>query len=345
VEKVSLDDLLARADFISLHTPLNDSTRGIISAEALAKTRPGVRLINCARGGLVVEEDVRTAIESGQMAGAAFDVFSEEPARENVLFGLEQVVVTPHLGASTNEAQENVAVQVARQMSDYLLTGAVSNALNMPSLTAEEAPKLAPYMQLAEQLGSFAGQITESGLRKVSVEYEGHAATLNVRPLTAVVLQGLLAPLVDSVNMVNAPLVAKERDIEVQEVKHDRPCDYHTLMRLTVTTDTRTRDIAGTLFANRPRITQIKGINIEGELGGHMLFVTNADRPGFIGKLGQTLGDAGLNVATFHLGRARPGADAIALVEVDQPVPDEVLERVNALPEVVRVKSLTFRTG
>ncbi len=342
VEKVDLDTLLARADFISLHTPLNDTTRGIVDKAALAKTKPGVRLINCARGGLVVEADLKAAIESGHVAGAALDVFEEEPARGNGLFGLEQVIATPHLGASTSEAQENVAVQVAEQMSDYLLNGAVTNALNMPSVTAEEAPRLKPYMTLAEQLGSFVGQVTETSLKSVSVEYCGHVATLNTRPLTAVVLQGLLRPLMESVNMVNAPLVAKERDIEVREIKRDGPCSYATQIRLTVTTERRTRDLAGTLFEARPRITEIKGISVEAELGPHMLYVTNQDKPGFIGSLGRALGDAGINIATFHLGRAAPGSDAIALVEVDQAVPAAVLKTVADLPHVVQVKALKF---
>ena len=342
VEKVDLDTLLARADFISLHTPLNDTTRGIIDKTALAKAKPGVRLINCARGGLVVEADLKAAIESGHVAGAALDVFEEEPARGNGLFGLEQVIATPHLGASTSEAQENVAVQVAEQMSDYLLNGAVTNALNMPSVTAEEAPRLKPYMILAEQLGSFVGQVTETGLKSVSVEYCGHAATLNTRALTAVVLQGLLRPQMDSVNMVNALLVAKERDIEVREIKRDGPCSYATQIRLTVTTERRTRDLAGTLFEARPRITEIKGISVEAEMGPHMLYVTNQDKPGFIGSLGRALGDAGINIATFHLGRAAPGSDAIALVEVDQAVPAAVLKTVADLPHVVQVKALKF---
>ena len=343
VEKVELDELLHRADFISLHTPMTDATRGILNKDSLAKCKKGVRIINCARGGLVVEADLRAALDSGQVAGAAMDVFSTEPAKENVLFGSDRLVATPHLGASTLEAQENVALQVAEQMADYLLTGAVTNALNMPSVTAEEAPRLRPYMKLAEQLGSFAGQMTEHGLKKVTVEYEGHVATLNTRPLTAIVLQGLLKPLLDSVNMVNAPIIAKERNIDVTEVKHEREGDYHTLIKLTVVTEQRSRDIAGTLFADqRPRVVQIKGIKVEAELGPYMLYVTNEDKPGFIGKLGTILGDNGINIATFHLGRSAPGKDAIALVEVDGPIPDPVLAQVCALPQVRQAKALTF---
>ena len=343
VEKVELDELLQRADFISLHTPLTDATRGILNKDTLAKCKRGVRIINCARGGLVIEADLKAALEQGRVAGAALDVFQAEPAKENALFGLEGLVATPHLGASTTEAQENVALQVAEQMADYLISGAVTNALNMPSVSAEEAPRLRPYMKLAEQLGSFAGQMTETGLVKVAVEYEGHVATLNTRPLTAIVLQGLLQPLLESVNMVNAPLVAKERNIEVSEVKHDREGDYQTLIRVKVTTGRQTREVAGTLFADqKPRVVLIKGIKVEAELGPHMIYVTNEDKPGFIGRFGSVLGNHGLNIATFHLGRVAAGQEAIALVEVDGPVPPAVLAEVQALPQVQQVKALHF---
>jgi D-3-phosphoglycerate dehydrogenase len=344
VEKVDLDTLLARADFISLHTPLTDQTRNLIDKVALAKCKPGVRIVNCARGGLVVEEDLKAALDSGQVAGAALDVFPTEPANENILFGHPHVVCTPHLGASSTEAQLNVAIQVAEQMSDFLLHGAVTNALNMPSVTVEEAPKLRPYMKLADQLGAFAGQATETGIMKVIVEYEGQVAALNTRPLTALMLQGLLKPqLADSVNMVNAPLVAKERNIDLTEIKHDREGDYHTLIRLTVQSERWSRSIAGTLFADqRPRVVEIKGIKIDAELGPHMLYVTNDDKPGFIGKLGTLLGDNGINIATFALGRSAPGKDAIALVEIDGPIPGPLLKQVQDLAQVQQAKHLVF---
>jgi D-3-phosphoglycerate dehydrogenase len=302
-----------------------------------------VRLINCARGGLVVEADLKAALDSGQVAGAALDVFSTEPAIENVLFNHPNVVSTPHLGASSTEAQFNVAVQVAEQMSDFLLHGAVTNAINMPSVTVEEAPKLKPYMKLAEQLGGFAGQATETGIRRVIVEYEGHVAELNTRPLTAILLQGLLRPQLDSVNMVNAPLVAKERNIEVSEIKHDREGDFHTLIRLGVESERWRRDVAGTLFADhRPRVVEIKGIKIDAELGPHMLYVTNEDKPGFIGRLGTLLGDHRVNIATFALGRSAPGQDAIALVEIDGALPNHLIGEVQALPGVKQAKALNF---
>ena len=347
VDKVALDELLARADFVTLHTPLTETTKNIIDAAALAKMKRGVRLVNCARGGLVVEEDLAAALDSGQVAGAAIDVFVEEPARKNPLFGRDNVVATPHLGAATTEAQENVAVEIAEQMADFLLTGAVANAVNMPSLTAEEAKRIKPYITLAEQLGSFAGQLTESGITAVSVEYEGAIAELNVKPLTAIVLTALLAPQLASINMVNAPVICRDRDIRVSETRRAEPGDYQTLIRVVVTPngrcERRPREVAGTLFGgDKPRLVSVEGIPLEAELGGNMLFVRNLDKPGFIGALGQTMGTASVNIATFHLGRTAAGQDAICLVEVDQPLSPAVLDTVRGLPNVIQVKSLRF---
>ncbi|MCH7635352.1 MAG: phosphoglycerate dehydrogenase [Proteobacteria bacterium] len=345
VEKVALNELFARADFITLHVPLTDATRNIIDAKAIKKMRKGVRIVNCARGGLIVEKDLKTALESGQVAGAALDVFQVEPATESLFFGMEQLVATPHLGASTTEAQENVALQVATQMSDFLTTGAVENALNMPSFSAEDAPRLMPYMQLAEQLGAFAGQLIRTGVKSATIEYQGHVAELNTRPLTAVVLKGLLTPLLElaSVNMVNAPVIARERNIDVTEVKQERAADYQTLIRLTVETEKRKRSFSGTLFGgDKPRIVDVNGISLEAELGPNILYVHNKDKPGFIGNLGRALGDAGVNIATFHLGRAKAGEDAIALVNVDQPVTDDIIKKVRAIPHVVQAQALVF---
>ena len=346
VEKVELDDLLARAEIITLHTPLTESTRNILSRAALAKTRRGVRIINCARGGLVDEAALADALKSGHVGGAALDVFETEPATDSPLFALENVVCTPHLGAATAEAQENVALQIAEQMSDFLTSGAVANAINMPSVSAEDAPRLKPYMELCRLLGAFAGQMTQSRegvLRKITIEYEGAAAQLNQRPLTAAALAGLLAPMMAGANMVNAPLLARERGIDVAETVHDRPSEYQTLVRITITTDQQSRTVAGTLFAGaRPRIVEIKGIRIEADFGHHMLYVTNQDKPGFIGRFGATLADAGINIATFHLGRAVAGGDAICLVSVDEPVAEHVLAMVRSLPLVVQATSLEF---
>ncbi|MDF2382894.1 phosphoglycerate dehydrogenase [Nostoc ellipsosporum NOK] len=343
VEKVGLDDLLLRADFITLHTPLTDQTRGILSAENLAKTKRGVRIINCARGGLIDEAALKQGLESGHVAGAALDVFQVEPAKEHPLFGTPNFVSTPHLGASTTEAQVNVAIQVAEQMADFLVSGGVTNALNMPSLSAEEAPRLKPYMALAEKLGSLVGQLAHGELRNIAIESEGAAAELNQKPIVGAVLAGLMRVHSDTVNMVNAPFLAKERGLDVREVRHDREGDYHTLVRVTVGTTQGDRSVAGTLFGNAaPRLVELFGIKVEADLAGHMLYIVNEDAPGFIGRLGTTLGEAGVNIGTFHLGRREAGGEAVLLLSVDDVVGEALLATVRALPGVKTAMALTF---
>ncbi|KPF99310.1 3-phosphoglycerate dehydrogenase [Rhodopseudomonas sp. AAP120] len=343
VEKVELEDIFKRADFITLHTPLTDKTKNIIDAAAIAKMKKGVRIINCARGGLVDENALAEALKSGQVAGAAFDVFSEEPATSNVLFGLPNVICTPHLGASTTEAQENVALQVAEQMSDYLLSGAITNAVNFPSITAEEAPKLKPFIELAEKLGSFAGQLTETGITKVTITYEGQVAEMKIKALTSAVLSGLLRPMLGDINVVSAPVIAKERGMVVDEVVRAAESDYESLITLTVTTEKQERSVSGTVYADgKPRLVDIKGIRVDAEFGKSMIYVTNEDKPGFIGKFASLLGDAKVNIATFNLGRHSQGGDAIALVEIDGPAPDDVIAKVQALPQVKQAKALVF---
>jgi D-3-phosphoglycerate dehydrogenase / 2-oxoglutarate reductase len=344
VEKVELNDLLARADFITLHTPLTNETRNIISADAINRMKKGVRIVNCARGGLIDEAALKAALDSGHVGGAALDVFEEEPAKSNILFGNEKVVATPHLGASTSEAQENVALQVAEQISDYLLTGAITNALNMPSITAEEAQKVRPWIALAEKLGAFAGQLTSTSVGAVDILYEGSAALLNTRALTQAALAGLLKPALSDVNMVNAPIVAKERGIKVSETRRDRQGIYEGYIKITATlADGTTRRVAGSVFSDgRPRLIQIKDINMDAEFGPHMLYVINEDKPGFIGKLGTLLGEANVNIASFALGRSAPGADAIALVEVDGGIDETVLATIRKIPLVKQANALTF---
>ncbi len=343
-EKVELLDLLTRSDFITLHTPLTDKTRNVLGEATLSRIKPGARIINCARGGLVDEQALANAIRDGRVAGAAFDVFEEEPATASPLFGLDNVICTPHLGAATSEAQENVAIQVADQMSDYLQTGAISNAINFPSITAEEAPKLKPFVKLAEQLGSFAGQLTETGIHKIKLEYAGEIAEMNVKALTSAALAGLLKPMLsESVNMVSAPTLVRDRGISVEEVRRGEEGAYQTYMRLTVTTERQERSVAGTVFSNgQPRLIQVKGINMEAELTEHMLYITNNDKPGFIGSLGQALGKADVNIATMNLGREAPGGDAICLVSIDGAITPAVIEQVNQLPNVVHVNELVF---
>lgn len=346
VEKIDdIDALLARADFVSLHLPKTEKSANILSAERIGKMKPGARLINCARGGLVDETAVAEALKSGALAGAAFDVFASEPAKENPLFGCPNFVATPHLGAATNEAQENVALQVAEQMSDYLMQGAISNAINAPSVTAEEAPILKPWIAVAETLGGFAGQVTENAITDIEIEYVGDVGELNLRPLTAALVASLLTPLVGegAVNMVSAPLVARERGVRISETRKDRQGAYGSYMRLIVTTEAQTRSIAGTVFADgKPRIIQIKGIGLEAEPMAHMLYTTNSDTPGFIGALGQKLGALGVNIATFALGRSQKGGEAIALLGVDETVRPEMLAEIMALPQVLQAKALKF---
>ncbi|MFN3688954.1 phosphoglycerate dehydrogenase [Salinarimonas sp.] len=344
VEKVELDELLARADVITLHVPLTDKTRNILSREALAKTRPGVRIVNCARGGLVDEAALREALDSGHVAGAAFDVFLEEPAHENALFGHPNVVCTPHLGASTTEAQENVALQVAEQMSTYLLTGGVENAVNFPSISAEEAPRLKPFVALAEKLGSFLGQLTEAPVKGIRIEYEGAVAGMNTRALTSAAVAGALRPMLQDVNMVSAPIVARERGIVIEEtVRENTQRDYESFVRITIDAEDMPRHAGGTVFHDgKPRVVEIRDINVDAEFAPHMIYVRNEDKPGFIGAFGSLLGDAGVNIATFSLGRDAPGGDAICFVSVDQKPSAELLDRIEAIPQVKRARAVSF---
>ena len=342
VEKVELDELLARAEVITLHTPLTDKTRNILSAENLAKTRKGVFIINCARGGLVDEAALRAGLDSGHIGGAAFDVFVEEPAKANVLFGHPNFIATPHLGASTAEAQENVALQVAEQMADYLLTGAVSNALNSPSVSADEAPKLKPFIALAEKLGAFAGQMVDSGLKSIEIAYVGEVSKLNVKPLTAAALAGVLRPMLAEINMVSAPSVAKERGITVSESRQELSPVYDSVMRITVTSASGERAFAGTVVGGIPRVVEVKGMDLDAPFSLAMLYVNNLDKPGFIGAVGALLADAGINIATFNLGRTAAGGDAICLVGVDHAPSETLLQAVKALPHVKEARALVF---
>ncbi len=343
VEKVELDELLAMADFISLHTPLIDATRNIINANAFEKMKPGMRIINCARGGLIDEAALKIALESGKVKGAALDVYESEPAINNPLFEVPNVICTPHLGASTSEAQENVAIQVAEQICAYLNDGEITNALNFPSISAEEAPRLTPFVKLADVLGSFAGQLTQSGITGVRIEYEGELSELNTKPMTAAALTGLLRPLLGDVNMVSAPVLAKSRGIKVETINREQQGAYENYIRVTVITERQQRSVAGTVFSNGdPRLIQVKGINMDAGISDNMLYITNEDQPGFIGRLGTLLGDLDINIANFNLGRKSKGEEAIALLSIDSGVSDEQLNKVGALVGVKQAKALKF---
>jgi D-3-phosphoglycerate dehydrogenase / 2-oxoglutarate reductase len=342
VEKVELEELLARADVITLHTPLTEQTKNILSAENIAKCKKGVILVNCARGGLADEAAVRAGLDSGHIGAAAFDVFVEEPAKTNVLFGAPNFIATPHLGASTVEAQDNVAFQVAEQMADYLLSGAVANAINMPSVTAEEAPRLKPFIELAQRLGAFAGQVADDGFSEVEIEYEGEVTRLNRKPLTAAALAGVLRPFLAEVNMVSAPAILQERGALLKESKREESPVYDSLIRIRVKVEDKWRSVAGAIVAGKPRVVEVKGMALEADFQPHILFINNSDKPGFIGAMAGHLGDAKVNIATFNLGREAAGGDAIALVGVDQDVPEKTLAAIKALPQVRYVKLLSF---
>ena len=343
VQKVELDELLARADFITLHVPLTDKTKGILNAESLAKAKPGVRIINCARGGLVDEAALAAALQSGHVAGAAFDVFETEPATESPLFNLPNVVVTPHLGASTTEAQENVALQVAEQMSDYLLTGAVQNALNMPSVTAEEAKVMGPWVKLASHIGTFIGQMTDEPITAINVLYDGSVSQMNLAALNAAAIAGIMKVANPDANMVSAPVVAKERGIQISTTRQEKSGTFDGYIKVTVVTNDRERSIAGTVFSDgKPRFIQIKGINVDAEIGAHMLYTTNEDVPGIIGLLGTTLGQHGANIANFTLGRAAAGKQAIAVIYLDEPLNPGAIEALQATGKFQQVRPLAF---
>lgn len=342
-QKVELDELLQRADFITMHVPFTEKTANILSAENLAKTKKGVRIINCARGGLVDEYALADLLKSGHIAGAAFDVFAKEPATENPLFHLPNVVVTPHLGAATTEAQENVALQVAEQMSDYLLNGAVSNALNMPSVTAAEAAVMGPWVKLAEHLGAFVGQLTDEPIKSIDVVYNGVVTGMNLKALDCAAIAGVMKASNPDVNMVSAPVIAKERGIDLSQTTQDKTGVFDGYIRLVVKTDKRERSIAGTVFSDgKPRFIQIKGINIDAEIGEHMLYTTNNDVPGIIGALGQTMGENGVNIANFTLGRSGRDGEAIALLYLDEQPPAAVLEKLMATGLFQSVMPLQF---
>lgn len=343
VRKVELEELFANADFITLHVPFTDQTANILSAENIAKLKKGVRIINCARGGLVDEAALAAALKSGHVAGAAFDVFAVEPATDSPLFNLPNVVVTPHLGAATTEAQENVALQVAEQMSDYLLTGAVTNALNMPSVTAEEAKIMGPWIKLSGHLGNFTGQMTDEPIQAINILFDGAVSEMNLEALTASTIAGIMKKVNPDTNMVSAPVIAKERGIKISTTKQDRSGTFEGYIKVTVVTGKRERSVAGTVFSDgKPRFIQIKGINIDAEIGAHMLYTTNEDIPGIIGTLGQTMGANGVNIANFTLGRSEAKGEAIALLYIDEPVAASAIKDLDATGLFTQVKPLTF---
>ncbi|HXG91640.1 MAG TPA: phosphoglycerate dehydrogenase [Blastocatellia bacterium] len=344
VEMMALDELLSRSDFITLHTPLTEDTRGIINAEAFEKMKPGARIINCARGGLVDEHALVEAIKSGKIAGAALDVFEQEPvAPDNPLLALDAVIATPHLGASTTEAQLGVATMIAEQVLDYLKHGAVRGAVNMPAVTAELLAVIGPYITLGEKMGLFQGQVFGHDLREVSIEYSGEVAEHDVKPITHAILAGLLSPVIERVNMVNAAIVAEQRGIKVSESLARRARDFASMIRVRAVTAGGESEVAGALFGRHDaRIVRINGFNLEAIPKGHMLILFNRDAPGVLGRIATYIGDNGVNIGRLYLGRKKIGESALALIQIDQPMTDEALRGLAALDDVISVKQVTL---
>ena len=346
IELGSLAEVFKRADFLTVHTPLTSETRGIVGEGAFAQMKKGVRVINCARGGLIDEAALFQAIKSGIVAGAALDVFAEEPpANDNPLLSLEEVIVTPHLGASTAEAQEGVAFTVAEQMRDYLLTGALRGAVNVPSIGAKELDVLQPYLELAKGLGHFQAQLVDSAVREVHLEYSGEIVDLDAAPVTRSFLAGLLRTISARVNIINAFLIAEERGITVKTSYLRASTDFASSIRTRVLTSSGEQTIAGTLFGyggqkREGRITEINGFHIEAIPHGHMLVTRNRDVPGVIGKIGTILGAAGVNISRFHLGRRERGGEAMAVIEVDAPVEQAALEQLRAMEQLTFVRQI-----
>ncbi len=342
IRKVSLDELFALSDFITIHTPLTPETKGIVNAETMARMKDGVRIINCARGGIINEHDLYEALKSGKVAGAALDVLEKEPPVDNPLLTLDSVICTPHLGASTEEAQENVALAVAEQIVDYLINGTIRNAVNFPSIPADQVPRLQPYISLAEKLGSFSAQIFEGGITEITVEYGGEAAEINSAPVTIAAIKGLLSPiLLETINFVNAPFIARERGIEVKETKTKDSGDYQSIICLRIKSGDRESRVVGTLFSRKdPRIIMIDDFKVEIVPDGELLLMSNNDKPGVIGNIGTLLGANGINIARMHFGRETAGGKAISVVSIDSAPTPEIMQKIKALPNILSVRRI-----
>jgi D-3-phosphoglycerate dehydrogenase / 2-oxoglutarate reductase len=342
IELADLQTIYSRADFITIHTPKTKETANLINKDTIAKMKDKVRIINCARGGIVVEQDLYDALKSGKVAAAAFDVFEKEPPENHPLMTLDNFIATPHLGASTLEAQENVATAIAEQIVDYLIAGTVRNAVNVPSVPADQLPTLAPYINLAERMGLFQAQLCDGGLTQVVVEYSGEVANLKQEPMTHAVLKGLLAPtLQDTVNYVNAPLIAKDRGIEVKVSKSEDTKEYTSLITIKVKAGGKDLLVAGTLNSKKePRIIQVDDFPMEAVPEGDMLVLMNNDKPGVIGGIGTLLGQNGINIARMQFGREKQGGHAMSVVSIDSTVADDLMEKIKKLPNVLSAKQI-----
>jgi D-3-phosphoglycerate dehydrogenase / 2-oxoglutarate reductase len=344
IEKVDLQELCRRSDFITVHTPLTAETRYLINKDTIAVMKQGVRIINCARGGIINEQDLYDALKDGKVAGAALDVFEKEPPENNPILAIDSVIATPHLGASTKEAQENVAVAVAEQVVDYLIHGTIRNAINFPSIPSDQIPRLQPYINLAEKLGGFASQMFEGGVTEMTIEYQGDAAAIDTAPVTIAAIKGFLTPILqETVNFVNAPVIVKERGVEVKEIKSTDQGDYQSLIALRLKARDKESYFAGTLFSKKdPRIVVVEGFKVEIVPEGALLFMYNKDKPGVIGNIGTLLGSNNINIARMHFGRETPGGMAISVVSIDVHASSEILDEIRKLPNILSVKQISL---
>jgi len=344
IKKGSLDEIFAESDFITIHSPLTPETKNLINAGTIAKMKNGIRIINCARGGIVNEQDLYEAMKSGKVAAAALDVLEKEPPENNPLLTLENLICTPHLGASTEEAQENVALAVAEQIADYLVHGTIRNAVNFPSIPSDQIPRLQPYINLAEKLGSFSCQIFEGGATEIIVEYYGDAATVNTAPVTIAALKGYLSPiLLETVNFVNAPFIAKERGIEVKETKSSDAGDFFSKITIRIKAKNKESYVSGTLYSKKdPRVIEIDNFKVEIVPEGELLLMYNNDKPGVIGNIGNLLGKNNINIARMHFGRESAGGMAISVVSLDARPGPEVLDQLKALPNILSIKQISL---
>jgi D-3-phosphoglycerate dehydrogenase len=344
VEKVDLKELFRCSDFITIHTPITPETKNMINKETITMMKPGVRIINCARGGIINEKDLYDALREGKVAGAAMDVFEKEPPENNPLLTLDNVICTPHLGAATKEAQENVAVAVAEQVVDYLIHKTIMNAVNFPSIPSDQVARLQPYINLAEKLGGFAAQIFEGGVTEITIEYRGDASEINTAPVTIAAIKGFLTPIVgETVNFVNAPFIAKERGIEIKETKSSDAGDYQSMIAFRLKAKDKESYFAGTLFSKKdPRIVVIDNFKVEIVPDGELLLMYNNDKPGVIGNIGTLLGKNNINIARMHFGRETPGGKAISVVTIDIPASSTIIDEIKNLPNILSIKQISL---
>jgi len=337
-----IDEVLAQSDFVSIHAPMTNETRNLINAENIAKMKDGAVILNCARGGIINEKDLYDALVSGKLAGAALDVFEEEPTTNMDLISLDNVICTPHLGASTDEAQRNVAIAIAKQIVDYLTIGDIRNAVNFPSVSGEILTLIRPYLNLAERLGSFESQLVKGGIEQVTIEYSGEILDYDVAPVTVAFIKGLLSPILkETINFINAPVIAKERGIKIIESKSSETTDYRNMISITVKTSKQERFAAGTIFGRKDeRIVKIDKFILDVIPEGNMLVLYNYDKPGVIGNIGTTLGANNINIARLHLSREQVDGQALVVLSTDSLLPEDVLQKMRDLPNVISVTQI-----